>query len=252
MKVSRFVKTRTEVFKAINIFLSVMVHHFINARVNTSTIQPTMKIIYLLIAFWGMGCHSTAQNNESDMQVPKDVQTEVATLGAGCFWCVEAVFQDLKGVYKVESGYMGGRVKDPTYREVCNGTTGHAEVAQVTFDPAVISYEKLLEVFWTTHDPTTPNRQGNDVGTQYRSAIFYHSPEQQATAEASKENFAPKVWSDPIVTEVTEASKFYVAEDYHQNYFNENPNAGYCRVIINPKVKKVRKEFNELLKEEAK
>ncbi len=186
------------------------------------------------------------------MNIPEGVKTEVASLGAGCFWCVEAVFQDLKGVYKVESGYMGGHVKNPTYREVCNGTTGHAEIAQVHFDPEVISYETILEVFWATHDPTTLNRQGNDVGPQYRSAIFYHSDKQREAAEKSKREVAPKLWSDPIVTEITEASTYYVAEDYHQNYFNENPNAGYCRVIINPKVKKARKEFSHLLKDDLK
>lgn len=186
------------------------------------------------------------------MNVPSDVNTEYATFGAGCFWCVEAVFQDLKGVYKVESGYMGGHVKNPTYREVCNGTTGHAEVARITYDPEVISYETLLEVLWTTHDPTTLNRQGNDVGPQYRSAVFYYDEKQKQAAEKSKAEVATKIWSDPIVTEISPASKFYVAEDYHQNYFNENPNAGYCRVIINPKVQKARKEFKHLLKDELK
>ena len=197
-------------------------------------------------------CTSVAQNQDPDMNVPTDAKTEYATFGAGCFWCVEAVFQDLKGVYKVESGYMGGKVKDPTYREVCSGTTGHAEVARITFDPEVISYETLLEVLWTTHDPTTLNRQGNDVGPQYRSAVFYYDDAQKAAAEKSKAEVATQIWSDPIVTEISPASKFYVAEDYHQNYFNENPNAGYCRVIINPKVQKARKEFHHLLKDELK
>ena len=186
------------------------------------------------------------------MNVPKDITTEFATFGAGCFWCVEAVFQDLKGVYKVESGYMGGHVKNPSYREVCNGTTGHVEVARITYDPKEISYETLLEVLWTTHDPTTLNRQGNDVGPQYRSAVFYYNDEQKAAAEKSKAEVATRIWSDPIVTEISPVSKFYVAEDYHQNYFNENPTAGYCRVIINPKVQKARKEFHHLLKDELK
>ena len=212
-----------------------------------------MKISLLVIVATGlMSCLSMAQTEQPDMKVPDGVKTEYATFGAGCFWCVEAVFQDLKGVYLVESGYMGGHVDNPTYREVCGGRTGHAEVARITFDPEVISYETLLEVLWTTHDPTTLNRQGNDVGPQYRSAVFYHSDAQRTQAEESKANVATRIWSDPIVTEITEASKFYVAEDYHQNYFNENPNAGYCRVIINPKVQKARKEFSHLLKDEIK
>lgn len=210
----------------------------------------TMKTLILSIIATGMvSCQSVAQNENPDMSIPQDVKMEVATLGAGCFWCVEAVFQDLKGVYKVESGYMGGEVEDPSYKAVCSGTTGHAEVAQLTFDPEIISFETLLEVFWTTHDPTTLNRQGADVGTQYRSAIFYHSEEQRKTAEASKKGFATKLWDDPIVTEVTPASTYYPAEDYHQNYYSENPNAGYCRIVINPKVRKVRENFSHLLKD---
>ena len=203
------------------------------------------SILTVLLVNLLAGISLQAQNNP-DMEIPETVKTETATLGAGCFWCVEAVFQDLKGVYKVESGYTGGHVKNPDYREVCNGTTGHAEVARIMFDPEVISFETLLEVFWTTHDPTTLNRQGNDVGTQYRSAIYYHSEEQKATAEASKNGYAKKLWGDKIVTEITEASKFYVAEDYHQNYYNDNPNAGYCRVIINPKVRKAKEKFSDL------
>lgn len=209
-----------------------------------------MKTIILsIIATALVSCQSVAQNENPDMSIPRDAKQEVATLGAGCFWCVEAVFQDLKGVYKVESGYMGGDVEDPSYKAVCSGTTGHAEVAQLTFDPEIISFETLLEVFWTTHDPTTLNRQGADAGTQYRSAIFYHSEEQRKTAEASKQGFATKLWDDPIVTEVTPASTYYPAEDYHQNYYSENPNAGYCRIVINPKVRKVREKFSHLLKD---
>ncbi len=183
------------------------------------------------------------------MQIPSTATTETAVLGAGCFWCVEAVFQDLKGVHKVESGYTGGAVKNPSYKEVCTGTTGHAEVARITFDPAVISFETLLKVFWTTHDPTTLNRQGADAGTQYRSAIYYSSDTQRQTAEKSKAEFAPTLWDDPIVTEITALPEFYVAEDYHQNYFNENPNASYCRIVINPKVRKTREKFGDLLKD---
>ena len=173
---------------------------------------------------------------------------EVATLGAGCFWCVEAVFQELKGVSSVVSGYMGGEIKNPTYKDICTGKTGHAEVAQVTFDPTVITFEEVLEVFWSTHDPTTLNRQGADRGTQYRSAIFYHSDTQKQAAEKSKTEVAPELWDDPIVTEITEASVFYEAEDYHQNYYNENQNYGYCVAVINPKMEKFRKRFADKLK----
>ena len=195
---------------------------------------------------------SEAQNSSPDMVIPNGVKTEQPTFGAGCFWCVEAVFQDLKGVYLVESGYMGGHEDNPSYRDVCAGTTGHVEVGRITFDPEVIKYSTLLEVFWTTHDPTTLNRQGNDVGTQYRSAIFYYNDAQREVANASKLTVAPKIWSDPIITEITSVSEFFVAEDYHQNYFTDNPNAGYCRAIINPKVKKAREKFNHLLKDEVK
>lgn len=173
---------------------------------------------------------------------------EIATFGAGCFWCVEAVFQELNGVLSVESGYMGGKTKDPTYREVSSGQSGHAEVTRITFDPAVISYEELLEILWTTHDPTTLNRQGADVGTQYRSAIFYHNEEQKLKAEKSKKEVAPTLWSNPIVTEIVPATDFYPAEEYHQDYYANNPNAGYCRIVINPKIDKVRSKFKHKLK----
>lgn len=174
---------------------------------------------------------------------------EVATLGAGCFWCVEAVFQRLNGVEKVASGYMGGEVKDPTYNEVCGGQTGHAEVLQVTFDSSQISFAEILEVFWKTHDPTTLNRQGNDVGTQYRSAIFYHSEEQKLIAEEyQKQLESLGMFTDPIVTEIVPASDFYVAEDYHQNYFNENGSQPYCQFVVRPKVEKFVKNFGEKLK----
>ena len=174
---------------------------------------------------------------------------EKATLGAGCFWCIEAIYQDVKGVYKVESGYAGGHVANPTYRQVCTGTTGHAEVAQITFDPEVISFEDILTIFWRTHDPTTLNRQGADVGTQYRSAIFYHNEEQKRIAEKSlAETDASGLWPNPIVTEVAPLDAFYVAEDYHQNYYNDNANQPYCRVVIDPKVRKFRKEFKDRLK----
>lgn len=177
------------------------------------------------------------------------MNTEIATFGAGCFWCVEAVFQELNGVIKVESGYMGGQTENPTYRDVCTGTTGHAEVTRITFDSTVISYEELLEVLWTTHDPTTLNRQGADAGTQYRSAIFYNSEAQKEKAEKSKQEVATKIWDKPIVTEIVPADTYYPAEDYHQDYYANNPNAGYCRMVIAPKVEKVREKFTTKLKQ---
>jgi peptide-methionine (S)-S-oxide reductase len=174
---------------------------------------------------------------------------EVTTLAGGCFWCLEAVFDDLRGVEDVVSGYSGGFVTNPTYRQVCDGKTGHAEVVQITFDPAVISFRELLEVFFAIHDPTTLNRQGADVGPQYRSAIFYHSPEQKATAQAViAELNAARIFDKPIVTEVTGVTKFYPAEDYHQEYYVNNTNQPYCRVVISPKVAKLRKNFAAKLK----
>lgn len=174
---------------------------------------------------------------------------EITTLGGGCFWCLEAVYDQLKGIEDVVSGYAGGRVSHPSYELVCTGTTGHAEVVQVTFDPDVVSFRDILQVFFTIHDPTTLNRQGADVGTQYRSAIFYHSPEQKATADAViAEMNTAHIWDGPIVTEVTPFEVFYPAEDYHQEYFFHNPNQGYCRVVIAPKVAKFRKLYLEKLK----
>ena len=176
------------------------------------------------------------------------MKSEIATFGAGCFWCVEAVFQELNGVIQVESGYMGGKSPNPTYREVCSGTTGHAEVVQITYDPSVISYEELLEVLWTTHDPTTLNRQGADAGTQYRSAIFYHNDQQKQIAEQSKAQVAPSIWNKTIVTEIVPAGAFYPAEAYHQDYYANNANAGYCQIVINPKIEKLRTKFKDKLK----
>ncbi|MBI3659151.1 peptide-methionine (S)-S-oxide reductase MsrA [Candidatus Acetothermia bacterium] len=174
---------------------------------------------------------------------------QIATFGGGCFWCVEAVFKELKGVGKVISGYAGGPVKNPTYRQVCDGETGHAEVAQIEFDPSVISYETLVEVFFLAHDPTTLNRQGNDVGAQYRSFIFHHTDEQKKIAEAVKSRIEKeKIYRNPIVTEIAPFANFYAAEDYHQNYYEENPQQPYCRVVIDPKVTKFRQKFKELLK----
>lgn len=177
------------------------------------------------------------------------MRSEIATLAGGCFWCLEAVYDELNGVTDVVSGYMGGAVLNPTYEQICSGTTGHAEVVQVTFDPDVVSYKELLNVFFTIHDPTTLNRQGADVGTQYRSAIYYHSQEQKATAEqVIGEVNAEKLWNAPIVTEVTVAETFYPAEDYHQEYFVKHPYQGYCQIVIAPKVAKFRKLFLEQLK----
>jgi peptide-methionine (S)-S-oxide reductase len=179
-------------------------------------------------------------------------QREVATLAGGCFWCLEAVYDDLRGVEAVESGYSGGDVPHPTYRQVCSGTTGHAEVVQVTFDPDVVSFREILEIFFAIHDPTTLNRQGADVGTQYRSAIFYHSPEQKEVAEKLiAELNAEGIWDAPIVTEVVPFEKFYVAEDYHQEYFAQNPSQPYCRAVVAPKVAKFRQKFLGKLKSAA-
>ena len=174
---------------------------------------------------------------------------ELATLAGGCFWCLEAVFDDIRGVEDVVSGYMGGQMLNPSYEAVCGGATGHAEVVQLAFDPAVISYKQLLMVFFAIHDPTTPNRQGNDAGTQYRSAIFTHSPEQVAVAHESIAYLSnEKIWDDAIVTEVVGAETFYPAEDHHQEFFKRNPHQGYCMAIVSPKLSKFRKNFTALLK----
>jgi peptide-methionine (S)-S-oxide reductase len=173
---------------------------------------------------------------------------ETATFGSGCFWCTEAVFQRLKGVESVMSGYSGGFVENPSYEEVCTGTTGHAEATQIKYDPAQISFEELLEVFWKTHDPTTVNQQGNDFGPQYRSAIFYHNDEQRRLAEEYKKKLdAARIWDKPIVTEITPFTNFYPAENYHQDYFNRNPNQPYCAYIIRPKLKKLEDVFRDKL-----
>ncbi len=176
-----------------------------------------------------------------------DKQLELATLAGGCFWCLEAVFNRLKGVERVVSGYMGGHTANPSYREVCNGDTGHAEVVQISYDPAVISYVELLEVFFAIHDPTTLNRQGNDRGTQYRSAIFHHSPAQKAAAESALKAEQAN-WPDPIVTELAAAEVFYPAEDYHQDYFTNNAGQPYCQFVVAPKVRKAIEKFGGKLK----
>jgi peptide-methionine (S)-S-oxide reductase len=188
----------------------------------------------------------------SEAKDPKEraqASKETVTLGGGCFWCIEPIFDDLKGVEEVKSGYSGGSVADPTYRQVCTGNTGHAEVIEVLFDPTIISLKELLEVFFTVHDPTTLNRQGADVGTQYRSVILYRTPEQKATAEqVIKEIQAAKIWNGPIVTELSPFKTFYVAEDYHQEYFKLNGTQPYCRFVIAPKVAKFRQHFRDKLK----
>lgn len=181
--------------------------------------------------------------------IPAGVKTDTATFGTGCFWCTEAVFQELRGVLKVKSGYSGGAVKDPSYEEVCTGATGHAECLQIIYDPKVISFDELLEVFWEAHDPTTLNRQGNDVGTQYRSVIFYHNAEQKRKAEEYKIKLDKSgAYNSPIVTEITPFSNFYVAEDYHQDYFRLHGNQPYCSFVIRPKVEKFEKVFKNKLK----
>lgn len=196
------------------------------------------KRLFLALALLTAACGAANSADKKDDK-PMDKKLETATLGAGCYWCIEAVLQRIKGVEKIQSGFMGGKVDNPTYEEVCLGTTGHAEVVQVQFDPEVLPFSKLLEVFWAAHDPTTLNRQGADVGTQYRSAIFYHSEAQKEAAHASKTK-AQAEFDDPIVTEISPAEKFYPAPDYHQNYYNLNKDRNpYCRVVIWPKLKKL-------------
>jgi peptide-methionine (S)-S-oxide reductase len=199
-----------------------------------------MNVLIILLSILSMN----GQMNDTDTEY------ETAVLGAGCFWCVEAIYQRVNGVVAVESGYAGGHIINPTYEQVITGRTGHAEVAKVTFDPAIISYELLLEVFWHTHDPTTLNRQGADVGPQYRSAIFFQTDEQRDIALKSlRKTNDSGLWNNPIVTEVTPLTNYSVAEDYHQNYFNNNPNAGYCSIVIAPKLAKFKKDFPHLLQD---
>ena len=217
-----------------------------------------MKILRILPLVFCLfnSCKAESLNNQqakiSDMSIKPEFTdtTAVATFGAGCFWCVEAIFQDLNGVYSVESGYMGGEKKDPTYKEVCTGTTGHAEVCRIVYDPRLLTFKDLLEVFWQTHDPTTLNRQGNDAGTQYRSAIFYYSDDQKKESEFYKSELDKSgAFSDPIVTTLEPVDTFYPAEDYHQNYFNQNGDQPYCSFVIKPKVEKFKKVFSSRLKQ---
>jgi peptide-methionine (S)-S-oxide reductase len=187
--------------------------------------------------------------NKPTDSIKKMTNTAIATLGAGCFWCVEAVYQRLEGVLLVESGYEGGQTKNPTYKEICTGTTGHAEVCRITYDTDKLSFEELLEVFWKTHDPTTLNRQGGDVGTQYRSVVFYHSEEQKNIAEACMQKIEEAaIYADKIVTEISPSTVFYVAENYHQDYFNQNGYQPYCQFVVRPKVEKFNKIFGDKMK----
>lgn len=191
---------------------------------------------------------TTAKEKNKANMSDTTIHYDTATLGAGCFWCVEAIFQDLNGVISVASGYSGGGISNPTYREVCSGRTGHAEVCQIVYNPKILSFDELLEVFWTTHDPTTLNQQGADIGTQYRSAIFYHSDEQRKTAEEYKQKLnEANAYPNPIVTEIAPYTAFYKAEDYHQNYYNQNGSEPYCRIVIQPKVDKFKKVFKDKL-----
>jgi len=200
----------------------------------------------------GRGEQTKVSNSTNKNQAGENTNLEKATLGGGCFWCTETIFNELKGVEKVVSGYSGGTVKNPTYQQVCTGTTGHAEVIQISFDPSVISYEKLIEIFFHIHDPTTLNRQGADVGTQYRSVIFYNDENQKKTAEEVKEKISKSgLWDDPIVTEIAPFTEFYPAEDYHQDYYENNKEKSYCSLVIAPKVAKFYKEYKDLLKDGA-
>jgi peptide-methionine (S)-S-oxide reductase len=200
------------------------------------------------------GTSSEDQQNSLKKEIARNYmdgksESKLATFGSGCFWCTEAIFQRLNGVDKVVSGYSGGHVDNPTYEQVCSGMTGHAESIQINYDSSKVSYDELLEVFWKIHDPTTKNRQGNDVGPQYRSVIFYHDAEQKKLAGAYKAKLeAEKIWDRPIVTEIVPFSKFWPAEDYHQNYYNNNSSKGYCTVVITPKIEKFRKIFKDRLK----
>lgn len=206
------------------------------------------QVILIILTFVSVQASSQNQSNTTKLMAENN-GLELATFGAGCFWCVEAIFQRVEGVEKVVSGYAGGNIKNPSYKEVCQGTTGHAEVCQLSYNPAKVSFEELLEVFWQTHNPTTLNKQGNDVGTQYRSVVFFHNDAQKKLAEKYKDKLnAAKVFDDPIVTEISAYDKLYIAENYHQNYFNENGSQPYCSFVIQPKIEKFKKVFKDKLK----
>lgn len=216
-----------------------------------------MRLVIIFMAVWLMVAGSSCgqKKNQSDNKMTDEVKNnpglELATFGSGCFWCTEAIFLNVEGVEKVESGYSGGKVKNPTYKEICSGLTGHAEVVQLTYDPKKITYEALLEIFWQTHDPTTLNRQGADEGTQYRSVVFYHDEHQKELAHFYKHKLdEAKAFNNPIVTEISPYTVFYKAEDYHQNYYSLNRNAPYCSYVIQPKLEKFKKAFKEKLKKQ--
>jgi methionine-S-sulfoxide reductase len=211
------------------------------------------RLLILLIPVLLWACKQDVQGKQkqaiNNIEKTNMTSFDTITLGGGCFWCIEAVFQRLEGVKSVRSGYAGGKIKNPTYREVCSGLTGHAEVVEVVYDPAVVSYRDILKVFFTVHDPTTLNRQGADQGTQYRSVIFYHKEAQKTEAEdLIRALNAEGAWADPVVTELSPATVFYPAEDYHQNYYNDNPNQPYCRFVVGPKVEKFEKVFSDRLR----
>lgn len=210
----------------------------------------TIQIILIIILPAVLSCNAPAgEQQEKNMSGIMDTNYQKATFGSGCFWCSEAIFEEVKGVKDVVSGYAGGKISNPTYREVCSGRTGHAEVIQITYNPEEISYLELLEIFFKTHDPTTLNRQGADIGTQYRSVIFYHNEQQKKEAEEIKQELnASGAWDDEIVTEISPMNEFYKAEDYHQDYYNKNPYEGYCQFVIGPKMNKFRKVFEDKLK----
>lgn len=204
--------------------------------------------IYLTTALFSCAQKKTTMNTTTNFSA---IKTDTATFGEGCFWCTEAFFQRIKGVLKVTSGYGGGFVENPTYEQVCDHTTGHVELAEIIYDPSVISFDELLEVFWKTHDPTTANRQGNDIGPQYKSVIYYHNLLQKEKAEHYKAELAKSgAWNNPIITTIEPFKNFYPAENYHQNYYNDNPNQGYCRFVIQPKLEKFEKVFKAKLKKQ--
>lgn len=215
-------------------------------------LRIVMCLLFFFVALNFVGCNESRTHiKEQEMKnmSTENVKTDTATFGSGCFWCTEAIFERVNGVLDVVSGYSGGHVDNPTYEEVCNGTTGHAECTQITFNPDIIGYDELLEIFWKTHDPTTLNRQGNDAGTQYRSVIFFHNEEQKQKAEYYKQKLGEeKIWKDPIVTEISPSTKFYKAEKYHQDYYENNPYQGYCAFVITPKIEKFEKVFKDKLK----
>lgn len=219
--------------------------YLIVVEIMNKLIIQSLTFLFLIAPF-----SSCQKDNLKEKFMSNENQNiKVATFGSGCFWCTEAIFERVNGVVDVVSGYSGGTVDNPTYKQVTTGTTGHAECTQIFYDPSIISYDELLEIFWKTHDPTTPNRQGNDIGPQYRSIIFYHDDEQKQKAEFYKHKLEEeKIWSNPIVTEIVKFEKFYPAEDYHQDYYERNPYQGYCAFVITPKVEKFEKIFKDKLK----